>query len=248
MFFRFRALDYHSKLPKTLAVALKYCQLSSLTHINPTLDKICSGFQILDKACAGYQKRLILKLLPRTMLSSIIKIYCFVSNISCIAHLFKITFCFCCSNSMKVLQRLWGYTQSGCQAIEHGICREIILFSLLLFHNKHIADPTWEWGDTPWCDLSLDKTNISVMTGGCSAHPLLISLANISMEFWNKDLNNAYLLLVLLPIPKFIHCKRVICRMLEACLYHHCLDVVLAPLKAAAQLSVMLLDPLKNLY
>jgi Plavaka transposase len=36
--------------------------------------------------------------------------------------------------------------------------------------------------------------------------------------------------------------------MLEACLYHHCLDVVLAPLKAAAQLGVMLLDLLKNIY
>jgi Plavaka transposase len=85
------------------------------------------------------------------------------------------------------------------------------------------------------------------MTGGRSAHPLLISLANISMEFRNKDSNNAYLLLALLPIPKFIHHKRPIRGMLEARLYHHCLDVVLAPLKAAAQLGVMLSDPLRNL-
>jgi hypothetical protein len=96
--------------------------------------------------------------------------------------------------------------------------------------------------------LSSDKTNISVMTGGRSAHPLLISLANILMEFRNKDLNNAYLLLALLPIPKFIHCKRAIRGMLEACLYHLCLDVILAPLKAAAQLGVMLSDPLGNLH
>lgn len=85
------------------------------------------------------------------------------------------------------------------------------------------------------------------MTGGRSAHPLLISLANISMEFRNKDSNNAYLLLALLPIPKFIHHKRAIRGMLEARLYHHCLDVVLAPLKAAARLGVMLSDPLGNL-
>jgi hypothetical protein len=95
--------------------------------------------------------------------------------------------------------------------------------------------------------LSSDKTNISAMTGGRSAHPLLISLANILMEFQNKDLNDAYLLLALLPIPKFIHRKREIHGMLESHLYHHCLDVVLAPLKAAAQLGVMLLDPLGNL-
>ena len=85
------------------------------------------------------------------------------------------------------------------------------------------------------------------MTGGCSAHPLLISLANISMEFQNKDLNNAYLLLALLPIPKFIHHKKPICGMLEAHLYHHCLDIVFAPLKSTAQLGVMLSDPLRNL-
>ena len=95
--------------------------------------------------------------------------------------------------------------------------------------------------------LSSDKTNISVMTGGRSAHPLLISLANISMEYRNKDSNNAYLLLALLPIPKFIHQKRRIRGMLAARLYHHCLDIVLAPLKAAAQLGVMLSDPLGNL-
>ena len=85
------------------------------------------------------------------------------------------------------------------------------------------------------------------MTGGRSAHPLLISLANISEEFRNKDLNNAYLLLVLLPITKFIHLKKHIHGILEARLYHQCLDVVLAPLKAAAQLGAMLSDPLGNL-
>ena len=35
--------------------------------------------------------------------------------------------------------------------------------------------------------------------------------------------------------------------MLAARLYHQCLDIVLAPLKAAAQLGVMLSDPLGNL-
>ncbi len=85
------------------------------------------------------------------------------------------------------------------------------------------------------------------MTGGCSAHPLLISLANISEEFRNKDLNNVYLLLALLPIAKFIHSKKHIRGMLEARLYHQCLDVVLAPLKAAAQLGVIVSDPLRNL-
>jgi hypothetical protein len=52
--------------------------------------------------------------------------------------------------------------------------------------------------------LSLDKTNISAMTGNHMAHPLLISLANIKMEHCHKGVNHAFLLLVLLPILKFI--------------------------------------------
>ena len=92
--------------------------------------------------------------------------------------------------------------------------------------------------------LSSDKTNISVMTGGRAAHPLLISLATISMEFRNKDTSNSYLLLALIPIPKFVHHHKRIRGMLDARHYHYCLDIILAPLKAAAQLGVMLSDPL----
>ena len=95
--------------------------------------------------------------------------------------------------------------------------------------------------------LSSDKTNISAMTGGRTAHPLLISLANISMEFRNKASSHAFLLLALLPIPKYIHKNKKIRGMLESRLYHQCLDIILAPLKAAAQFGAMLSDPLGNL-
>jgi Plavaka transposase len=53
--------------------------------------------------------------------------------------------------------------------------------------------------------LSSDKTNISAMTGGRIAHPLLISLMNLFMDFRMKASNHAFLLLALLPVPKFIH-------------------------------------------
>jgi hypothetical protein len=56
--------------------------------------------------------------------------------------------------------------------------------------------------------LSSDKTNISAMTGGRVAHPLLISLANLLMDFRMKTTNHAFLLLALLPVPKFIHKNR----------------------------------------
>ena len=85
------------------------------------------------------------------------------------------------------------------------------------------------------------------MTGGRNAHPLLISLANISMEFRNKSSSNSYLLLALLPIAAFIHPSKKVRGMLDARLYHQCLDLILRPLKSAAQLGVMLSDPVGNL-
>ncbi|CAA7259005.1 unnamed protein product [Cyclocybe aegerita] len=92
--------------------------------------------------------------------------------------------------------------------------------------------------------LSSDKTNISIMTGGRVAHPLLISLANLSMEFRNKASNHAFLLLALIPIPKYLHRNQKIRGILENRLYHECLDIITEPLKIAAQIGVMLSDPL----
>jgi hypothetical protein len=84
--------------------------------------------------------------------------------------------------------------------------------------------------------LLSDKTNISAMTGDRVAHPLLISLANIHMEYRQKGSHHAFLLLSLLPVQK-------IQGVLENWLIHECLDFVLAPLKSAAKLGIMLTDP-----
>jgi len=91
--------------------------------------------------------------------------------------------------------------------------------------------------------LSLDKMNISVLTGDCVAHPLLISLANIKMETRLQLSSHAFLLAALLPVPKFVHSNKRMKGVLEACLIHQCLDIVLEPLKQAAKLGVMLSDP-----
>jgi hypothetical protein len=95
--------------------------------------------------------------------------------------------------------------------------------------------------------LSSDKTNITVMTGGHQAHLLLLSLAGLDMHFCMKASNCAFLLIALLPIPKFIHKDQRICSMLEACLMHECLDFLIEPLKIAAWIGVMMSDPAGNL-
>ena len=56
--------------------------------------------------------------------------------------------------------------------------------------------------------LSSDKTNISVMTGDRMAHPLLISLANLDMEFCAKASHHAFIFLALLPVPIFLHKRK----------------------------------------
>ena len=80
------------------------------------------------------------------------------------------------------------------------------------------------------------------MVGDRSAHPLLISLANIKMSYRSKSSHHAFLLLALLPIPKFIVRDRTR-GVLENRLIHECLDHVLLPLKQAAKIGIMMDDP-----
>ncbi|KAF8800937.1 hypothetical protein BYT27DRAFT_7227077 [Phlegmacium glaucopus] len=83
--------------------------------------------------------------------------------------------------------------------------------------------------------LSSDKTNISAMTGNCMAHPLLISLANLKMNFRMKSSNHAFLLLALLPRLHGLLGDRLV---------HECLDFILQPLKTTASIGIMMSDPL----
>ena len=85
------------------------------------------------------------------------------------------------------------------------------------------------------------------MTGGRVAHPLLISLANLLMDFRTKATNHPFYLLALLPIPKFVHKDRKFRSILENRLTHECLDFILKPLKKAAEVGIMMSDPLGSL-
>ncbi|KAI6017626.1 hypothetical protein PISMIDRAFT_20419 [Pisolithus microcarpus 441] len=85
--------------------------------------------------------------------------------------------------------------------------------------------------------LSSDKTHIMNMCGGKVAHPLLISLANIKMAMRNKASSHAFLLNALMPVVEFIHPVHRMHSVLEARLFHKCLDIVLQPLKVAAQIG-----------
>ena len=82
------------------------------------------------------------------------------------------------------------------------------------------------------------------MTGNRMAHPLLLSLANLNMDFRMKSSNHAFLLLALLPIPSFIHQNKRLRGLLTDRLIHECLDFILELLKTAARVGIMMSDPL----
>ncbi|KAF8833336.1 hypothetical protein BDN67DRAFT_1017680, partial [Paxillus ammoniavirescens] len=95
--------------------------------------------------------------------------------------------------------------------------------------------------------LSSDKMNISIMTGNHMAYLLLISLANIDTSIRLKPSLHRYLLLALLPIPKFLHKTTPVRSPLQDRLIHQALDKVLSPLKIAAAVGIMMNDPVGNL-
>lgn len=81
------------------------------------------------------------------------------------------------------------------------------------------------------------------MTGDRISHPLLISLANLRMDFRAKSSNHAFVLLALLPIPKYLHPDKKARGVLENRLIHSSLDFILRPLKQAATFGIMMSDP-----
>ena len=82
------------------------------------------------------------------------------------------------------------------------------------------------------------------MTGNRVGYPLLMSLGNYDEEYRMKSTNDAYQLIALLPVVKFIHPNQRVTTMLADRLYHDCVAHVVAPLKKAAEIGIILSDPL----
>ena len=79
------------------------------------------------------------------------------------------------------------------------------------------------------------------------AYPLLISLANIDPAICSKISLHTYLLLALLPIPKFIHKDTRTWSLLHDRLIHQALNKVVESLKTAVRVGVMMSNPIGNL-
>jgi hypothetical protein len=84
------------------------------------------------------------------------------------------------------------------------------------------------------------------MTGARVAHPLLLGLANIRMCTRTKLSSRAFLLTALLPIPQYLHPNQQMRGVLEDRLIHECLVIVLKLLMIAAEIGIMMSDPVGN--
>lgn len=137
--------------------------------------------------------------------------------------------------------REYSEWMSGNAAWEMQVCMSFRIFSSFaksIFKEKIPAGATL-LGTV----LSSDKTTISAMTGNRTAHPLLISIANIKAEYRAKSSHHAFLLLALLPVPKFITSDKGLRGVLGNRLLHECLSFILEPLKLAARWGKMMSDP-----
>jgi hypothetical protein len=90
--------------------------------------------------------------------------------------------------------------------------------------------------------LSSDKTALTAMTGDHSAHPLLITLANIDSSVRLSSSSHALKLLALIPVPKWVNVQKKLRGILENRLVHACLDYVTSPLKSTAKTGAWMSD------
>ncbi|KAG1896381.1 uncharacterized protein F5891DRAFT_958756 [Suillus fuscotomentosus] len=92
--------------------------------------------------------------------------------------------------------------------------------------------------------LGSDKTPVTRVTGGLEMHPVFITIGNIDSEVRSKATLRAWRCVGYMPIVKFkVHPDYQ--TILQARLWHKCMDLILANLKAAAAEGCFMSDPFR---
>ncbi|KAG1780065.1 hypothetical protein EV702DRAFT_1178226 [Suillus placidus] len=95
--------------------------------------------------------------------------------------------------------------------------------------------------------LGSDKTHVTRITGGLKMHPIFITIGNIDSEVRSKATLRAWRCIAYMPITKF-HVHPDYQSILQARLWHKCMDLVLANLKAAALDGCFMPDPSRHIH
>ncbi|KAG1717844.1 hypothetical protein EDB19DRAFT_1863760 [Suillus lakei] len=94
--------------------------------------------------------------------------------------------------------------------------------------------------------LGSDKTHVTRITGGLEMHPVFITIGNVDSEVRSKATLRAWRCIAYMPITKFrVHPDYQ--SILQARLWHKCMDLVLANLKAAAVDGCFIPDPSRHI-
>ncbi|KAG2035208.1 hypothetical protein BDR03DRAFT_934965 [Suillus americanus] len=91
--------------------------------------------------------------------------------------------------------------------------------------------------------LTSDKMPVTRQTGSLEMHPTFLTIGNIHSEIRMKATLHAWACIVYIPVPKYV-VNSEFSGLLEACIWHKCMDLVLQNLKVAAGVGEFMVDPM----
>ncbi|KAG1868634.1 hypothetical protein F4604DRAFT_1584510 [Suillus subluteus] len=94
--------------------------------------------------------------------------------------------------------------------------------------------------------LASDKTPVTRQTGGLEMHPTFLTIANIRSDIRMKATVHAWSCVAYMPIPQFV-CHPDFASLLQARVWHRCMDIVFQNVKSAAATGTQMVDPVGNL-
>ncbi|KAG2365902.1 hypothetical protein BDR07DRAFT_1480793 [Suillus spraguei] len=90
--------------------------------------------------------------------------------------------------------------------------------------------------------LVSDKTLVTCQTGMFKMHPMFLTTANIHSDIRMKATSHAWSCIAYMPILQFV-CHPDFCLLLQACVWHWCIDIICENLKIAAATGTNIVDP-----
>ncbi|KAG2040820.1 hypothetical protein BDR03DRAFT_1007982 [Suillus americanus] len=91
--------------------------------------------------------------------------------------------------------------------------------------------------------LASDKMPVTRQTGSLEMHPTFLTIGNIHSEICMKATLHAWVCIAYIPVPKYV-VNSEFSGLLEARVWHKCMDLVLQNLKVAAGVSEFMVDPM----
>ncbi|KAG1889891.1 hypothetical protein F4604DRAFT_1673420 [Suillus subluteus] len=90
--------------------------------------------------------------------------------------------------------------------------------------------------------LASNKTPVTHQTGRLEMHPLFLTTANIQSDICMKATAHTWSCITYMPIPQFV-CHPDFCSLMQAHVWHQCMDIICENLKIATATGTSMVDP-----